>query len=203
MAPSFKLYYSPTSSGAASFITAHYAKLDFDSEVTDIMAKKTASGGDFYAINPKGNVPAIVLPNGTLLNENAATLTYIADQSPESGLAPAHGTTERYMYLNGLGFITSELHRGFGALFFPMPEDAKAKQKIKAKALSDRFIDLFIGDKQFLGGDKPYATDIYAYIVLSWAAYLQIDLSDDANAYIQRVKTLAPVMEAHEKMSAA
>lgn len=167
------------------------------------MTKKTASGEDYLAINPKGNVPAIILPNGTLLNENTATLTYIADQNPESGLAPAPGTTERYLYLNGLGFVASELHRAFGALFFPMPEDAKPKQKIKARALSDRFMDLFIGEKKFLGGDKPNAADFYAYIVHTWAAYLEIDLSDAANAYIERVKSLEPVAEAHEKMNAA
>ena len=38
-------------------------------------------GADFYKINPKGNVPAIILDDGTVLNENAATLQYIVDQS--------------------------------------------------------------------------------------------------------------------------
>ena len=37
---------------------------------------KTADGADYYAINPKGNVPAIVLGDGTLLNEGAATLQW-------------------------------------------------------------------------------------------------------------------------------
>jgi glutathione S-transferase len=39
----------------------------------------TASGVDFYTINPKGNVPCLVLEGGVVLNENAATLQYIAD----------------------------------------------------------------------------------------------------------------------------
>lgn len=29
----------------------------------------SASGADYYQINPKGNVPALVLKDGTLLNE--------------------------------------------------------------------------------------------------------------------------------------
>ena len=75
-----KLYYTPTSCGAASFIAAHTAGLKLDCEVVDIREHKTASGSDFYAINPKGNVPALVLDDGTCLNEGAAVLQWIADQ---------------------------------------------------------------------------------------------------------------------------
>jgi glutathione S-transferase len=58
----------------------------------------TADGSDFYKINPKGNVPALVLEDGTLLNEGAATLQWIADHAVEgSNLAPANGTTGRYV----------------------------------------------------------------------------------------------------------
>jgi glutathione S-transferase len=45
------------------------------------MTHRTALGDvDFYTINPKGNFPTIVLEDGTILNENAATLQYVADQ---------------------------------------------------------------------------------------------------------------------------
>ena len=75
-----KLYYTATSCGAASFIAAVAAKVTFDSEQVSLMDHKTSSGVDFYSINPKGNVPTLVLDDGTVLNEGAATLQYIADQ---------------------------------------------------------------------------------------------------------------------------
>ena len=75
-----KLYYTTTSCGAASFIAAVAAGVHIDTEQADIRAHKTASGADFYAINPKGNVPALVLDDNTLLNEGAAVLQWIADQ---------------------------------------------------------------------------------------------------------------------------
>lgn len=75
-----KLYYTKDSCGAASFISAYIAGVQLDVEQVDIYTKKTSNGGDYLAINPKGNVPALVLDNGELLNENAATLFYIADQ---------------------------------------------------------------------------------------------------------------------------
>ena len=74
------LYYTPTSCGAASFISAFAAGVKLQSETIDFATKKTASGKDFNAINPKGNVPTIVLDDGTVLAENVATLLYIADQ---------------------------------------------------------------------------------------------------------------------------
>jgi glutathione S-transferase len=75
-----KLYYTPTSCGAASFIAAHIAGVQLDVEQVDLRTHTTSSGADFYKINVKGNVPALVLEDGTVLNEGAAVLQYIADQ---------------------------------------------------------------------------------------------------------------------------
>lgn len=52
-----KLYYSPTSCGKASFIAACLTGVAMECEKVDIGAHKTASGKDFYAINPKGACP--------------------------------------------------------------------------------------------------------------------------------------------------
>ena len=76
-----KLYYTPTSCGASSFIYAYYIGLSIDCEVVDLVTHTTDSGEDFYKINPKGNVPCLVLDDGTILNENIACLQYISDQS--------------------------------------------------------------------------------------------------------------------------
>jgi hypothetical protein len=75
-----KLYYTPTSCGAASFIAAFVAGVHIDTETVDLGTHKTHTGADYYAINPKGNVPGLVLDNGVVLNEGAAVLQYIGDQ---------------------------------------------------------------------------------------------------------------------------
>jgi glutathione S-transferase len=49
-------------------------------------------------INSKGYVPAIELDDGQVLTEVAVILQYLADRKPESGFAPAAGTTERYRF---------------------------------------------------------------------------------------------------------
>ena len=88
-----KLYYTPTSCGAASFITAVTAGVNLSCEQVDLYTGKTASGADFSTINEKGNVPCLVLDDGTILNEGAAVLQWIADQAPGKA-APVAGTTQ-------------------------------------------------------------------------------------------------------------
>ena len=75
-----KLYYTPVSCGAASFIAAVAAGVHFETEKVDMATRLTSSGVDFKTINPKGNVDAFVLDNGVVLNESAAMLQFVADQ---------------------------------------------------------------------------------------------------------------------------
>lgn len=200
----FKLYYTPTSCGAANFITAAIGGLAFESEIVDLQTHKTKSGADFYGINPKGNVPTIVLPNGTILNENVATLTYLADAG-NAGLAPKEGTPERYQYLNHLAFVATELHKGVGALFNPglSPEAREGAKGMAAKKI-DQLVNLLDGGKkQFLNGTSLSAADVYAYIVLSWTGFLGITLSAEAQAYFDGIKAHEGVQKGHAAIQAA
>lgn len=197
-----KLYYTSTSCGAANFITASLGGVQIDSEQVDLATHKTQSGRDFYEINPKGNVPTLVFPDGSILNENVATLTYLADQG-KAGLAPQEGTPDRYRYLNALSFVATELHKGVGALF---NRTLSAEAKEPLKAVAGKKIDLLVGllaGRKYLLGDNLSAADIYAYIVLTWTPYLGIVLSADAAAYKDRVGSLEGVQKAHAAMNAA
>ena len=198
----FKLYYTPTSCGAASFLAASIGGLDFDSETVDLATHKTKSGADFYTINPKGNVPTIVLPDGTILNENVATLAYVADTG-NAGLSPKEGTPERYRFLNYLAFVATELHKGVGALFQPgLTPEAREAAKGNALKKIDQFIVLLGDNKTFLNGKTLSAADIYAYIVLSWTGYLSIPLSAAAQAYFDGIKANEAVQKGHAAITA-
>ncbi len=199
----FKLYYTPTSCGAANFLAASIGGLQFDSEVVDLATHKTKSGADFYGINPKGNVPTVVLSDGSILNENVATLTYIADAG-NAGLAPKEGSPERYQYLNHIAFVASELHKGVGALFNPsLSPEAREGAKANAVKKIDQLVSLFGLDKNsFLNGKTLSAADLYAYIVLSWTGYLGIQLSAGAQRYFDGIKAHEDVQKGHAAISA-
>lgn len=204
MKTSFKLYYTPTSCGAANFLAAHIGGLTFDAETVDLATHKTKSGVDFYSINPKGNVPTIAFSDGTILNENVATLTYLADAG-SAGLAPKEGTPERYRYLNDMGFVASELHPAFGALFNPqLSGEARAAAMANVQRRVEKLATLLEGGKRsFLNGQSLSAADLYAYIVLSWSAPLDIKLPPAAQAYCDKLKAHDAIQKASATMSAA
>ena len=90
-------------------------------------AKRTTSGADYWAINPKGAVPALDLGDGQVLTENAAILQFLGDLSGNATLLPPVGDLQRYRVLEWLNFIATELHKGFGLLWNPASSD-EAKQ---------------------------------------------------------------------------
>lgn len=200
----FKLYYTPTSCGAASFLTATIGGLKFDSETVDLRTHKTKSGADFYAVNPKGNVPTIAFGDGTILNENVATLTYLADKG-DAGLAPKEGTPERYQYLNYVAFVASELHKAYGALFNPaLSEEGKAAAKTTVGKKVDQLLNFLDGGKKrFLNGKSLSAADIYACIVLGWSQFVGVTLPAPAQAYLDGLKSEERVAKAFGALAAA
>src|SRR5690606_30602591 len=61
-------------------------------------------------LNPMAMTPVLVLADGTVLTQNAATLAYIADLVPEKKLLPARNTIDRAQAEGWLSFIASDLH---------------------------------------------------------------------------------------------
>jgi glutathione S-transferase len=193
-----KLYYAPGACSLAPHIVAREAGLRLDLEKVDLGSGKTERGAAFADINPKGYVPALALDNGEVLTEASALLQYLADQAPGAGLAPQAGTPERYRLLEWLGFISTEIHKGFGPLWNPkMPGAAKAIAKTN---LAKRFayLDAHLARSPFVLGERFSVADAYLFTVTNWTNLHGIDLKPYANlaAYMQRIGTRPKVQEA-------
>jgi glutathione S-transferase len=90
------------------------------------MKKRLENGDDYLQINPKGQVPALLLDDDILLTEGVAIMQYIADRVPDRQLLAPVGTIARYQTLEWLNYVATELHKGFTPLFRPdTPEDYK------------------------------------------------------------------------------
>ena len=90
-----KLFFSPGACSLSPRIALLEAGIPFSTQKVDTKTKQLDGGGDFCGINSKGYVPLLQLDNGEYLSEGPAIVQYIADQKPESGLAPKAGTMER------------------------------------------------------------------------------------------------------------
>jgi len=172
-----KLYYSPGACSQAVHIALHEAGLDHTSERVDLRAKRTAGGADYWAINPKGSVPALDLGDNGVLTENAAILQYLGDLSGDPALFSPVGEMRRYRILEWLNFIATELHKGFGPLWNPNASvDAKqAARDLLAKKFD--YVEQKLGAGPFLMGEQSTIADPYLFVMLNWTGPHGIDLS--------------------------
>lgn len=192
-----KYYYSTGSCSLSPRIALHEAGFTVDSEGVDLAAKKTKSGSDYLAVNPKGYVPALVLDDGQLLTENVPMLQYIADNKPEKKLAPpANGSMERYRFQEMLTFISTELHKGFSPLFNPKINDEMKDALIARLKLRFAYVTKQLEGKQYLFGDQFSVADGYLFTILNWARNKSVDVGPVLNAYFDRVKARPAVQAA-------
>ena len=192
-----KLYYTPGACSIHPHIALCEAGIPHTIEKVDLKAKKTEGGADYLAINPKGYIPALQLDNGEVLVEGVAIVQYIADQKPDSKLAPKAGTMERYRLQEWLTFFSSELHKQFSPLFNPtFSDDVK---KFFRDRIAGRFayIDKQLAGKDYLMGHFTVA-DSYLYNMIRWARRTNMDLSACPNveAFEKRMEARPKVQEA-------
>ncbi|MDP1907047.1 MAG: glutathione S-transferase N-terminal domain-containing protein, partial [Hyphomicrobium sp.] len=104
-----KLYLTPHACSLAVDIVARELEIPLDLEWVDVRAKRLRDGSDYFAVNPKGQVPTLELPDGQYLTEGPVIVQYLADLRPRSGLLAPVTTLDRYRVLEWLNFIGSEL----------------------------------------------------------------------------------------------
>lgn len=92
-----KLYFSRGACSLSPHIALREADVPFELVQVNLRQQVlAAAGSDFRRISPNGYVPVLELDDGRRLLEGPAIVQYIADLRPESGLAPANRTFERY-----------------------------------------------------------------------------------------------------------
>ena len=193
-----KLYFSPGACSLSPHIALLEAGLPFTLEMASTKTHQLKDGTDFYTINPLGYVPVLELDNGQRLREGPAIVQYIADQAPASKLAPANGTFERYQLQEWLGFIGTEIHKGFSPLFNPnMPDTVKDMARGQVlKRLT--WVDAQLAGKEFLMGADFSVADAYLFTVCGWSKFVGVDISGLENlaSFLQRVGAPPSVQKA-------
>lgn len=183
-----KLYYAAGTCALSPHIVLEETGLAHTLVKVDLRTKRTAAGDDYTLINPKGYVPALELDDGSVLTEGPAIVQYLADRAPESGLAPANGSLDRYRLQEWLNYVSTELHKQFSPLFSPTtPDETKAAQRDR---IAERcaWIDGQLAQRDYLTG-KFSVADAYLFTVLSWARLTGIDLTrwSKLAAYVDRI----------------
>ncbi|EHM46374.1 MAG: glutathione transferase GstA [Yokenella regensburgei] len=184
-----KLFYKPGACSLASHISLRESGKDFTLDSVDLMKKKLENGDDYFAINPKGQVPALLLDDNSLLTEGVAIMQFIADSVPDRQLLAPVGSIGRYHTLEWLNYVATELHKGFTPLFRPdTPEDYKptARAQLEKKM---QYVDDSLKSGEWLSGTRFTIADAYLFTVLRWAYAVKLNMDGFKNieAYMKRV----------------
>lgn len=193
-----KLFYKSGACSLASHITLLESGVDFSLVGVDLAKKKLENGDDYLAINPKGQVPALLLDDNTLLTEGVAIMQYIADGKADRQLLAPVGSIARYKTLEWLNYIATELHKGFLPLFNPRtPEDYKP---LAREMLAKKFawVESSLAESEWIAGSRFTIADAYLFTVLRWADAVKLELGERKNidAYMARVSARPAVAAA-------
>ncbi len=132
---------------------------------------------DLLKINPIGQIPTLVLPDGTALSESAAILIHLDSAAPGASLLPRDGSA-RAQAIRGLVFIAANCYSAITIIDFPerfcTDVDDALKERIRAGTRArlhrhwEIFADMFAGHP-FLTDDDVSALDLYAAVVSKWS----------------------------------
>ena len=171
-----KLYYAPGACSLAPHIALREAGLPFTLTRLDMKTGLLEGGAPIASVNPKGYVPVLDLDSGERLTEVTAILQYVADQKPETGLAPRYGTLERYRLQEWLSYLSTEIHKAYWPLFH---EDSLPERPFAIARLEKRFdwIHAQVGDRPFLLGSQFTIADAYLVTVVNWMKPAGLDVT--------------------------
>ncbi|MFN0113246.1 MAG: glutathione S-transferase family protein [Paracoccaceae bacterium] len=137
--------------------------------------EEAARASGFLAVNPRGQVPALVHPSGVVITEGPAILLHIADAFPAAGLAPRPGSPERARHDRWLCFLHANCYEGELRRFYPDRYTTDPGGVEGVRAAAEEYVKrhyLLLESENapapYLFGDQPTVLDLYLWMLLQW-----------------------------------
>jgi len=128
----------------------------------------------FRATNPTGRVPALVLPDGTVMFESAAMVIHLALAHPKAALAPQPGTSRHATFLQWIVFLSANVYEAVLRIYYPARYSSRGEadaEAVRVQATEDFCRHLAIVNQALgpyvLGSDYSIA-DAYLHMLASW-----------------------------------
>jgi glutathione S-transferase len=171
MQKAFKLHGRPGSGSFAVQVALEemavpYERVWVGSETVDVER--------FRKINPTGKVPALELPDGTVMFESAAMIIHLSLQNSGAKLAPPPGTGRHASFLQWMSFMSANIYDAALRFFYSLRYSSRGEAD--AGAIRDQAAADFEAHLSLVGrGLNPYVlgadyslADPYLYMLASW-----------------------------------
>ena len=174
----YLLYWAADTGALAPQVILEEVAADYELVVLDYDAHEETQT-DFLALNPRGQIPALMLPDGTVISESAAMVLHIADAHPEANLLPPLGSIDRAKVYRWLFYAVANLYESCLRFNYSdrFAEGATAAALVKqtARLDIDKYWDLLEKDLQnnssngpYLLGDQYSVIDPYLLMLIGW-----------------------------------
>jgi len=125
-------------------------------------------------VNPLGQVPALVLPDGSVMTESLAMIQYLNDLAPKAGLIPPKGDAARVPFLRWSTFVVAALYPTwtYGDEPAKWVEDTQGAKQLRESTDNHRKslwtqVEEIVGEPHFLGS-RFSALDLYVASMTRW-----------------------------------
>ncbi|AKV01671.1 Glutathione S-transferase [Labilithrix luteola] len=187
------LFYTPGTCALAAIVTLEWLGQPYR---LCRVQKAERQSEPFLRINPRGQVPAMLVDGRPLLESNAI-LAHLVDRRPELALLPRHGTWERDIANQWLAYLASAFHAAFWPMLMPqrytLENDCQATVRQageEAVRRELRRVDTYLEGKDFIQGTRPSALDAYLHAMSRWGNSL-VDMAKDHPNLWRHQKTMA------------
>jgi GST-like protein len=126
-------------------------------------------------LNPLGQVPTLVLDNGTIMTESAAILLHVHDLAPAAGLLPQAGAPDRAAVLNRFIWLVGAIYPTFtygdDPARWTLSGEAADALRQRTDAHRERQFQIWnhdFGPGPFARGADMCALDIYLAAMIVW-----------------------------------
>ena len=139
------------------------------------VGREPADIAAYRKINPTGRVPALALPDGSVMFESAAMLIHLAAAHPAALLAPEPGTSRHAQFLQWMVYLSANVYESVLRIYYSdryAANGAASADTIREKATADYLaqLELIAGPLgPYVLGDSYSVADPYLYMLASWA----------------------------------
>jgi len=171
MSKPFKLYGTPGSGSLAVQVALEEAAAPYE---RIWVGQERADVERFRQLNPTGKVPALMLPDGTIMFESAAILTHLALIHPDAKLAPPPGTTRHALFLQWMVFMSANLYESVLRIYYSARFSSRGdadSDAIREQGTADFLTHAEVvgrGLCPFVLGAEYSIADAYLYMLAGW-----------------------------------
>lgn len=184
-------------------VEAAFAEAGVNFEMVPVSRKADENLTEAFAkINPRQQLPALRLPDGSHIAEGPAILLHIADAVPDAKLAPQPGSFARAHHDRWLSFFQANVYEGELRKLFPAryTSDTACAGAVKdaADAYVERHYLIFetaLGEGPYFFGSQFSMLDIYVWMLAQWMP------QDWMAEHCPKVKRLSDTVAARPKIA--